>query len=77
MKVIKTYHQNSVKDWERSETRVFNILNKLSFDELSDLCTYRGMEMSHYTTKNLMIKGFMVGLGIPLTNKHFNTLGEK
>lgn len=73
MRKIKKYNVDSIAQWKDNETRVFNILKKISVDELKDLSTYRGCVVDGLN-KTQLIKQFMVSMGNPLTNKHFSQL---
>jgi hypothetical protein len=77
MRIITKWIADTEKDWERYETRVFNILAKLSLDELSDLACYRGFDTSFYKDKTSIIKAFMSTMGRMLTDKHFKSLKTK
>jgi hypothetical protein len=75
MKKIKSYTPATIKEWKENETRIFNILTRsLSYDELYDLCQFRGILVKEDNQKSSMAKAFMVGMGNILTNKHFSSL---
>lgn len=73
MRIIKTYHPSKLKDFYRAEKRIFNILDSLSFDQLADLCIYRGIKTENITKKQ-MVKSFMVSMGHVLSSKYFDKL---
>lgn len=78
MKIIKRYGSDTLKDFERDETRVFNILTRsLTVDELSDLCNFRGINTLRCRNKTQLAKAFMTGLGRFLTFEHFSNLGKR